>query len=145
MTVSEWELILRIAAAGVLGGLLGYEREVRKMPVGVRTYGLVAMGSAAFISASILISQETSTGRGTTAEASLNADQVRVAAGLVAGVGFLGAGAILRKGKRVRGLTTAASIWVTAAIGLLIGAGFWIAGVGLTVLALLMIFALRSD
>ena len=100
MIVSEWELILRIAAAGVLGGLLGYERQVHRMPVGVRTYGLVAMGSAAFISASILISQETSVGRETAAEASLNADQVRVAAGLVAGVGFLGAGAILRTDSR---------------------------------------------
>lgn len=143
--VSEWEFILRIAAAAALGGLLGYEREVHKMPVGVRTYGLVAMGSAAFIAASILISQETSAGRESTAEASLNADQVRVAAGLVAGVGFLGAGAILRKGNRVRGLTTAASIWVTAAIGLLIGTGFWIVGVGVTMLALVTIFALQSD
>jgi putative Mg2+ transporter-C (MgtC) family protein len=66
-----------------------------------------------------------------------------MAAGLVAGVGFLGAGAILRTDERVRGLTTAAGIWVTAAIGLLIGSGFWILGMGVTGLALIIIVGLR--
>jgi uncharacterized membrane protein YhiD involved in acid resistance len=73
----------------------------------------------------------------------LNDNQSRMAAGLVAGVGFLGAGAILRTDERVRGLTTAAGIWVTAAIGLLIGSGFWILGVSVTVLALIIIVGLR--
>lgn len=123
-----------MAAAAGLAGLLGRDRQLRRLPAGIRTRALVGLGAAAFMAASILISQEIDQG--------LNADQVRVAAGIVAGVGFLGAGAILRTGERVRGLTTAAGIWVTAGIGVLVGAGFWIAGIGATVLAAIIIVAL---
>jgi putative Mg2+ transporter-C (MgtC) family protein len=135
LIVDEWDLVLRMAAAAGLAGLLGWDRELRRLPAGLRTHALVGLGAAAFMAASILISQEIDQG--------LNADQVRVAAGIVAGVGFLGAGAILRTGERVRGLTTAAGIWVTAGIGVLIGAGFWIAGAGVTALAAIIIVALR--
>ena len=128
----------RAAAAALLGGTLGLDRELRRAAAGVRTYGLVGMGSAAFIAAAILLAQEVEAD-----PSSLNDNQSRMAAGLVAGVGFLGAGAILRTDDRVRGLTTAAGIWVTAAIGLLIGSGFWILGVGVTVLALIIIVGLR--
>ena len=96
------------------------------------------MGSAAFIAAAILIAETAEATKST-----LNDNQSRMAAGLVAGVGFLGAGAILRTDERVRGLTTAAGIWVTAAIGLLIGSGFWILGLGVTVLALIIVVGLR--
>jgi len=136
--ISEWEFLGRVAVAALLGGTLGLDREVRRAAAGVRTYALVGMGSAAFIAAAILIAQ--------TAEAdpsTLNDNQSRMAAGLVAGVGFLGAGAILRTSERVRGLTTAAGIWVTAAIGLLIGTGSWILGIGVTILALITIVGLR--
>ena len=105
---------------------------------GARTYAPVGMGSAAFMAAAILISGEAGADSRT-----LNDNQVRMAVGLVAGVGFLGAGAILRTGERVHGLTTAAGIWGTAAIGLLIGEGFWILGAGVTVLALVVIVGLR--
>jgi len=136
--ISEWEFLGRAAAAALLGGALGLDRELRRAAAGVRTYGLVGMGSAAFIAAAILLAQEVEA-----TPASLNDNQSRMAAGLVAGVGFLGAGAILRTNERVRGLTTAAGIWVTAAVGLLIGSGFWILGVGVTVLAAIIIVGLR--
>jgi putative Mg2+ transporter-C (MgtC) family protein len=136
--ISEWEFLGRAAAAALLGGTLGLDRELRRAAAGVRTYGLVGMGSAAFIAAAILLAQEVEAN-----PSSLNDNQSRMAAGLVAGVGFLGAGAILRTDGRVRGLTTAAGIWVTAAIGLLIGSGFWILGVGVTILALIIIVGLR--
>ena len=136
--ISEWEFLGRAAAAALLGGTLGFDRELRRAAAGVRTYALVGMGSAVFMAAVILISQEVE------ADSSVfNDNQVRMAAGLVAGVGFLGAGAILRTDESVRGLTTAAGIWVTAAIGVLIGTGFWILGVGVTIFALLIIVGLR--
>jgi putative Mg2+ transporter-C (MgtC) family protein len=136
--ISEWEFLVRAAIAAFLGASLGYDREVRRASAGVRTYALVGMGSAAFISAAILLALEEGADPST-----LNDNQSRMAAGLVAGVGFLGAGAILRTDERVHGLTTAAGIWVTAAIGLLIGAGFWILGTGVTVLALIIVVGLR--
>jgi putative Mg2+ transporter-C (MgtC) family protein len=136
--ISEWEFLVRAAIAAFLGATLGYDRELRRASAGVRTYALVGMGSAAFISAAILLALEEGADPST-----LNDNQSRMAAGLVAGVGFLGAGAILRTDERVRGLTTAAGIWVTAAIGLLIGSGFWILGGGVTVLAVIIIVGLR--
>ena len=136
--ISEWEFLARVAVAAFLGGTLGYDRELRRAAAGVRTFALVGMGSAAFIAAAILIGQDIEQGTNAFTD-----NQVRMAAGLVAGVGFLGAGAILRTGERVRGLTTAASIWVTAAIGLLIGTGNWILGIGVTILALIIVVALR--
>ncbi len=136
--IGEWEFLARTAAAALLGGTLGFDRELRRAAAGIRTYALVGMGSAAFIAAAILIAEAAAATTST-----LNDNQSRMAAGLVAGVGFLGAGAILRTDERVRGLTTAAGIWVTAAIGLLIGSGFWILGIGVTVLALIITVGLR--
>ena len=136
--IGEWDFLGRVAVAALLGGTLGIDRELRRAAAGIRTYALVGMGSAAFMSAAILISGEAGADSST-----LNDNQVRMAAGLVAGVGFLGAGAILRTDESVQGLTTAAGIWVTAAIGLLIGAGFWILGTGVTLLALIIIIGLR--
>lgn len=136
--IGEWEFLGRVLVAALLGGLLGIDRELRQAAAGVRTYALVGMGSAAFIAAAFLLSDEV--GASTN---SLNDSQSRMAAGLVAGVGFLGAGAILRTDERIRGLATAAGIWVTAAIGLLIGSGFWILGVGVAVLAVIIIVGLR--
>ena len=136
--ISEWEFLGRVGAAALLGGALGLDRELRRAAAGVRTYALVGMGSAAFVAAAILLADEVGA-----AVNSVNDSVSRMAAGLVAGVGFLGAGAILRTDERVRGLATAAGIWVTAAIGLLIGSGFWILGIGLTVFSLIIIVGLR--
>jgi len=138
LVISEWEFLGRVGAAALLGGALGLDRELRRAAAGVRTYALVGMGSAAFVAAAILLADEVGAGVN-----SVNDSVSRMAAGLVAGVGFLGAGAILRTDERVRGLATAAGIWVTAAIGLLIGSGFWILGIGLTVFSLIIIVGLR--
>jgi putative Mg2+ transporter-C (MgtC) family protein len=113
------EQMLRVLLAFVLGGIIGYERETIQRPAGLRTHMLVAAGSAAFTVASIYAF----VGEGTVR------DPARVAAQIVAGVGFLGAGTIWRTPSTVRGLTTAASIWVVAAIGMLAGAGMYLLAV----------------
>jgi putative Mg2+ transporter-C (MgtC) family protein len=121
-------ITLRLLVAAVLGGLLGYERERQGKSAGVRTHMLVAIGAALFV----LIPQQ--------AGAS-SADLSRVLQGLIAGVGFLGAGAIIMGTKEVgpRGLTTAAGIWVTAAIGIAAGMGRESTAVLSTLIALLIL------
>lgn len=118
-------IILRLLVAAILGGLLGYERELQGKSAGVRTHMLVAMGAALFV----LIPEQ--------AGAS-TADLTRVLQGLVAGVGFLGAGSIIMGTNQAeaRGLTTAAGIWVTAAIGVAAGMGHEATAVLSTLLAL---------
>jgi putative Mg2+ transporter-C (MgtC) family protein len=113
------ELMLRVVLAFVLGGLIGYERELIERPAGLRTHMLVAAGSAAFTVASIF---------GFVGEGTVR-DPARVAAQIVTGVGFLGAGTIWRTSSTVRGLTTAASIWLVAAVGLLVGSGLYLLAV----------------
>jgi putative Mg2+ transporter-C (MgtC) family protein len=121
-------ITLRLLVAAVLGGLLGYEREQQGKSAGVRTHMMVAMGAALFV----LIPQQ--------AGAS-SADLSRVLQGLIAGVGFLGTGAIIMGNKEVatRGLTTAASLWVTAAIGVAAGMGRESTAVLSTLIALLIL------
>lgn len=126
-------LLVRLSVAAVLGGLLGIEREQKGKAAGIRTHMLVAMGSAMFI----LVSQESGI---------LAADMSRVIQGLVAGVGFLGAGTILKGNgeEKVQGLTTAAGIWMTAAIGMAAGLGLEVTAVLSTLLAL-AIFSLMPQ
>lgn len=121
-------IILRLTVAGILGGVLGYEREQKGKSAGVRTHMLVCIGAALFV----LIPQQ--------AGAS-SADITRVLQGLIAGVGFLGAGAIVfgRKENETRGLTTAAGIWVTAAIGIAAGMGRELTAVLSTLVALFVL------
>ncbi|MES2189440.1 MAG: MgtC/SapB family protein [Pseudomonadota bacterium] len=118
-------IVLRLTIAALLGGLLGMEREHKGKAAGVRTHMLVAMGSALFV----LISQQAGI---------IATDMSRVIQGLVAGVGFLGAGTILKgqAEEKVQGLTTAAGIWMTAAIGMAAGLGLEVTAVLSTVLAL---------
>ena len=106
---------LKLIVAGVLGGLIGYERETDSKPAGFRTMILVSMGSCLFTIASINIAK---TGDGLF-------DPGRLASGIVTGIGFLGAGAILRSSGQVLGLTTAASIWLVAAVGMAVGMGMY--------------------
>jgi putative Mg2+ transporter-C (MgtC) family protein len=113
--------------AALVGAIVGFEREQAEKPAGLRTLLLVCVGSALFTVASIY-------GFGA------SADAARVAAGIVAGVGFLGAGTIIRGEGGVHGLTTAATIWAAAAIGLAIGAGLYLVGV---VAAVMILIALR--
>jgi putative Mg2+ transporter-C (MgtC) family protein len=125
-------LISRLVIAAILGGVLGFEREMLGKPAGLRTHILVALGSAVFVAASL--------------EAGASPDHLtRVIQGVATGIGFVGAGAILKSEseERVQGLTTAASIWLTAAIGMAVGAGrLWVPVVA-SVLALLVLWAGR--
>lgn len=107
----------RILLATVLGGVIGFERETSQKPAGLRTHMLVAMGTAAFTLASIY-----------GFDGGPTRDPSRVAAQIVSGIGFLGAGTIFRSGSEVRGLTSAATVWLSAALGMLAGVGmYWLA------------------
>jgi putative Mg2+ transporter-C (MgtC) family protein len=129
---TEAELGLRLAIALVLGGIIGLERELTGQMAGLRTHMSVALGSALFAVVSAYGFTEFVEPR---AQTNFQVDVTRIASNVVTGVGFLGGGAIIKLGASVRGLTTAASLWVTAAIGLAIGLGSYLAG-ALTAVAL---------
>jgi putative Mg2+ transporter-C (MgtC) family protein len=133
------ELLLRLALAAALGGAIGAERELRDREAGFRTHLLVAVGAALFtlVSAYAWSDWSFSTSRG------LTFDPTRIAAQIVTGIGFLGAGAIIRQGLSVRGLTTAATLWVVAAIGMAAGAGYYSAALVATALVLFSLWPLR--
>ena len=116
---SEGELALRLLLAAALGGLIGLERELAGHPAGLRTHISVALGAALFGVVSAFGFQAFTTGSPT----NVRVDVTRVASQIVVGVGFLGGGTILKEGATVRGLTTAASLWVTAAIGTAVALG----------------------
>ena len=134
--MSFFTIILRLLVATILSGVIGIERETHDKSAGFRTHILVCIGSALFMVTSILISKE----YGHLGDV----DPSRIAAGVVTGVGFLGAGAVLRSGSAVHGLTTAASIWAVAAIGLAVGSGLYGAGVATTIIVLLVLFLSRA-
>ena len=139
-TISWQETLLRLALAAVLGGLIGLEREFREHEAGLRTHMLVAVGSALFTVVSafgfhdVLAHQTTVVAR---------LDPSRISAQIVSGIGFLGAGAIIRQGVTIRGLTTAATLWAVAAIGLAEGAGSYSAGIVATLIVLFMLWPMR--
>jgi putative Mg2+ transporter-C (MgtC) family protein len=118
------DLAVRMLVAAVLGAAIGLEREIHEHPAGMRTHLLVALGAAIFTELSIY----GFAGIGSAANAP-SIDPSRVAAQIVSGIGFLGAGAILKYGTSIRGLTTAASLWTVAAIGMAAGAGEWLVAV----------------
>jgi len=114
MHLSWWEILVRLFLASLAGGVVGLEREITGKPAGLRTMILVSLGSALFMVLSF------------SAFPAGSSDLGRIAAGVVTGIGFLGAGAIFREGVTVRGLTTAATIWVTCGLGLAVGAGLYL-------------------
>ena len=128
----ELEAGLRLLLAAVLGGAIGFQREMSKKPAGLRTHILICMGSALFTVVSVL-------------GFSGNVDPTRIAAGVVTGIGFIGAGVIFRgmRGDKVMGITTAASIWVTAAVGIAAGAGLYIIATAAAVFTLLVLMIPR--
>lgn len=130
---------MRLVAAAALGGAIGIERELHEREAGLRTHLLVSVGAALFtlVSAYAWSDFEFSQADG------LTFDPTRIAAQVVTGIGFLGAGAIIRQGFSVRGLTTAATLWMVAAIGMACGAGFYWAAVFGTVVALVSLGPLR--
>jgi putative Mg2+ transporter-C (MgtC) family protein len=133
------EVLLRVVLAAGLGGAIGVEREIREREAGLRTHMLVWVGAALFT----LVSAYAWTDWQFSAREGLTFDPTRIAAQVVTGIGFLGAGAIIRQGLSVRGLTTAATLWVVAAIGMATGAGYYAAAVITTVLVLLSLWPLR--
>ena len=133
--LSQWEAVLLLGAAALLGGVIGLDREAKNKAAGLRTHMLVAMGAALFMLAPSLI--EMSAG-GTSEEGQVRADVTRVAAGIVTGVGFLGAGQIFRAEGTVVGLTSAATIWVTAGVGMVVGLGHVVIAAAATVLVLVI-------
>jgi putative Mg2+ transporter-C (MgtC) family protein len=138
-SLSWEEVLLRLALAAALGGAVGIERELREREAGLRTHLLVSVGSALFTIASAYGFRDFLVGGGSV----VRADPTRIAAQIVTGIGFLGAGAIIRQGLSVRGLTTAATLWVVAAIGLTTGAGYYSAAAITTGLVLVSLWPLR--
>lgn len=129
------ELFMRLVAAGGLGALIGLERDMHGRAAGLRTHLLVCMGAALFTILSIVVA--------TTSDGEFVADPGRIAAQIVTGIGFLGAGAILKEGFSVRGLTTASSLWIAAAVGMASGAGRYELAGATAVLALASLSVLR--
>ena len=138
---TDAELALRLAAALVLGGAIGLERELSGQVAGLRTHMMVALGSCLF---GIVSAYGFDDFIGPRADTNLQVDVTRVASNIVTGVGFLGGGAILKSGASVKGLTTAASLWVTAAVGLGVAFGSLLLAAVTTFLLVFALTALRA-
>ncbi len=125
------EILARLLISTVLGGIIGIEREASNRPAGFRTHILVSVGSTLIMLVSMYAIPQP-------------ADRARIAAQVVSGIGFLGAGTILRTGNHIRGLTTAASLWVCAGIGLAIGSGYYFGGVVTAMIVLVSLVVLSK-
>jgi putative Mg2+ transporter-C (MgtC) family protein len=134
------EVTIRLVLAAVLGGAIGLERELREREAGLRTHLLVSLGAAVFTLVSAYGFRDFRYGL----ETGITLDPTRIAAQIVTGIGFLGAGAIIRQGLSIRGLTTAATLWVVAAIGMATGAGYYSVAVIGTGLVLFSLYPLRQ-
>ena len=126
----------RLVLAGLLGGLIGLERELKSKPAGLRTTLLICIGAAMFTQLSLFIAAIPGGG-------GFRADPARLAAQIIPGIGFIGAGAILHARGRVTGLTTAATLWVVTAIGIAVGAGAYTEAIGTTVMVLITLHLLQ--
>jgi putative Mg2+ transporter-C (MgtC) family protein len=135
--ISNWELVLRLLVAAGLGSLIGAERERLVWAAGLRTHMLVSVGACLFMIVSAFGFADI---LGTP---NVVLDPSRVAAQVVSGIGFLGAGSILLRGDVVRGLTTAASLWTVAAIGLAVGGGLYLAAVAATIVILVILAGIK--
>ncbi len=124
MALSEWDALARLLVASGLTGLMGAEREIRRKEAGLRTFTLVGVGAALFTVIGPLLT------------AGSNVDATRIAAQVVTGIGFIGAGLIFRQGSHTKNLTTAASVWAAAAVGMAAGAGLYVLACGATVIIL---------
>ncbi len=134
--LTDLETLKRLALAMTAGAILGYERERAEKPAGVRTYMLVAEGAALFMMCGLLLSQQL-------AEVGRISDPGRIASTVIQGIGFIGAGVIITTGQKVKGVTTAAGLWVAAAVGLLAGGGFFTLAVAATIATLVGLIALQ--
>jgi putative Mg2+ transporter-C (MgtC) family protein len=137
--LSWLDVLLRLVVAGILGGAIGAEREIRERDAGLRTHLLVGVGAALFT----IVSAYAWADFNFSARNGVTYDPTRIAAQIVTGIGFLGAGAIIRHGLSIRGLTTAATLWVVAAIGMAAGAGYYSGAIVATVVVLVSLWPLR--
>jgi putative Mg2+ transporter-C (MgtC) family protein len=135
--LGNFQIIIRLIISAVLGGIIGFEREKHKQKMaGLRTHIIVCVGSALIMLVSIYMFEIYSAYR--------TVDPSRIAASVITGIGFLGAGTIIRSGGSVMGLTTAASIWTVSGIGLAVGCGFYMAGYVTTVIVFITLYLLRK-
>jgi len=132
--------IIRLAVAAFLGGIIGFERDIHGRSAGLRTNLLISLGAAMFVLISVSLAESYSRKVG---DSVLRADPGRIAAQIVTGIGFLGAGAIIKHGFSIRGLTTAACIWLSAGIGMSSGAGFFELAIIATLLGLFCLVVLN--
>ena len=133
MAVTTWELIGRIAVAGAITAAIGLERELSRHPAGIRTHALVGIGAALFTIAGAYGFDQTQTG----------GEMARVAAQVVTGIGFLGAGTIIRTSDKVKGLTTAATLWLAAGMGVAAGAGLLLLTLATFLITVLVLLGIR--
>ena len=133
--LTDWQIIMRLILTVVLSGMIGLERQLHKRTAGLRTHILVALGSCLIMLTSLYVFD--------IYKEITKLDPARIAAGVITGIGFLGAGTIIREKEGVRGLTTAASLWVVAGIGLAVGCGFKRAAIYTTIIAVIVLFFLR--
>lgn len=135
--MTDAQIIIRLTLSVVLSGLVGLERQIHRRTAGLRTHILVCLGSCLIMLTSLYVFD--------IYKDKVPLDPARIAAGVITGIGFLGAGTIIREREKggVKGLTTAASLWVVSGIGLAIGCGFYSAAIFTTVLALVALFFLR--
>ena len=131
-SITEIDIVIRLCLAFAAGTVIGLERSSRRQVAGLRTHILIALGSACLMLLSIWLPQQMEGG-----------DPGRIAAQVVTGMGFLGAGAIIKLGNNTRGLTTAASLWLTAAVGLTLGAGMFFAAGVVVILALITLILMH--
>jgi putative Mg2+ transporter-C (MgtC) family protein len=133
--LTDAQILLRLVLSWILSGLIGLERQVHRRSAGLRTHILVSLGSCLIMLTSLYVFDiyKNQTGM----------DPARIAAGVITGIGFLGAGTIIREREGIKGLTTAASLWVVAGIGLAVGCGFYRAAIYATALTLIALVFLR--
>lgn len=134
--IPEVDILIRLGIAAGLGMLVGIERERQNQPAGLRTHTVLAVGACLAMAISINLAFQF-------ADRGYSGDPARLAAQVVSGIGFLGAGAILRYGTSVKGLTTATSLWTIAIVGLAVGAGHFVAGLGTTAILLIILTLLN--
>lgn len=135
--ISEVDILLRVLIAAALGALVGWQREVHHEPAGLRTHIILVLGSALCMTLSINIAQQFRT-------TALNGDPGRIAAQIVSGIGFLCAGAIIREGFTIKGLTTATSLWTMAIVGMTVGLGYYLTSIVVTLFILVILTLLNS-
>src|ERR671926_229429 len=139
MGQEEFVIVARLTAALVVGGIIGLERSYHGRPAGFRTHSLVCVASALLMLVTVYQSEWMTS----VPLDAIRTDPTRMAQGIMTGIGFLGAGVIFKEGLTVRGLTTAASIWVTAAIGILVGIGFYLPAIAGSLATILILSVFR--